>query len=61
MSLYCLGVVSLSGVLDNVCLRILNEPFHEKTCFMLYANNKDTDQPAHSRSLISVFVVSFIR
>ena len=28
-----------------------------KTLFMLYANNKDTDQPAHPRSLISVFVV----
>ena len=25
--------------------------------FMLYANNKGADQPAHSRSLISAFVV----
>ena len=25
--------------------------------FMLYANNKGTDQPAHLRSLISTFVV----
>ena len=33
------------------------EPRHEKTCFMLYANNKDADLPAHPCSLISVFVV----
>ena len=30
---------------------------HEKACLMSYANNKGTDQPAHSRSLISAFVV----
>ena len=35
----------------------LNEPGHEKPCLMLYANNKDADQPAHPRSLISAFVV----
>ena len=34
-----------------------NEPRHEKTCFMLYANNKFADQSTHLRSLISVFVV----
>ena len=28
-----------------------------KSVFKPYANNKDTDQPAHPRSLISVFVV----
>ena len=33
------------------------EPGHEKTCLMSYANNKDTDQPAHPRSLISAFVI----
>ena len=33
------------------------EPRHDKTCLMLYANNKDADQPAHPRSLISVVVV----
>ena len=27
---------------------ILNEPFHEKTCFMPYANNKGADQSAQS-------------
>ena len=33
------------------------EPGHEKTCLMSYADNKDADQPAHPRSLISAFVV----
>ena len=35
----------------------LDEPGHEKMCLMSYANNKDADQPAHPRSLISAFVV----
>ena len=34
-----------------------NEPCHEKTSFMPYANNKHADQPAHPPSLISIFVV----
>ena len=33
------------------------EPGHEKTCLTSYVNNKGTDQPAHSCSLISAFVV----
>ena len=37
--------------------RAVYEPRHEKTCFMPYANNKGTDQPAHPCSLISTFVV----
>ena len=36
---------------------VANEPGHEKTCLMSYANNKGADQPAHPRSLISAFVV----
>ena len=36
------------------------EPGHEKMCFMSYANNKGTDQPAHQRSLISAFVVRLL-
>ena len=32
-------------------------PGHAKMCLMPYANNKDADQPAHPRSLISTFVV----
>ena len=34
-----------------------HEPGHEKMCLMSYAHNKDADQPAHPRSLISAFVV----
>ena len=33
------------------------EPGHEKMCLMPYATSKGADQPAHSRSLISAFVV----
>ena len=36
----------------------LLEPGNEKTRLIIsYANNKGADQPAHPRSLISVFVV----
>ena len=38
----------------------LFEPRHEKTCFMPYTNNKAADQPAHARSLVSVFVVRYL-
>ena len=32
-------------------------PHREKTCLMPYANNKYADQSAHSRSLISIFII----
>ena len=32
-------------------------PECNKTCLLRFANNKDTDQPAHMRSLISAFVI----
>ena len=32
-------------------------PGHAKMCLMSYVNNKGADQAAHSRSLISTFVV----
>ena len=35
----------------------INGPHHEKTCLMPYASDKGADQPAHSHSLISAFVV----
>ena len=35
---------------------VIIEPHHEKTCFMIYANNKGADQPAHPCSLISTFM-----
>ena len=34
-----------------------NGPRSEKTCLRWFANNKGADQPAHLRSLISVFVI----
>ena len=46
----------LAGVISKF-LTYQNEPGHEKTCLMSYANNKGADQPAHPRSLISTFVV----
>ena len=50
------GITGASAItcLDYI---ILYEPGHEKMCLMSYANNKDADQPAHPRSLISAFVV----
>ena len=45
-------------IFDAVVLRLLlTGPGHAKTCFMPYANNKGTDQPAHPCSPISTFVV----
>ena len=35
----------------------IGEQGHEKMCLKSYANNKGAAQPAHSRSLISAFVV----
>ena len=34
-------------------------PRREKTCIRGFANNTGADQPAHHRSLISAFVISF--
>ena len=38
----------------------LYEPRREKTCLQGFANNKDADQPAHSRCLISNFVIRLL-
>ena len=37
-----------------------NGPKHEKTCLRGFVNNKGADQPAHTRSLISAFVIRFL-
>ena len=34
----------------------INGPRGENTCLWRFANNKSADQPAHPRSLISVFL-----
>ena len=35
-------------------------PRREKSCLRGFANNKDADQPAHPRRLISAFVIRFL-
>ena len=56
----CLAILSLvkerSDLYANHAFVCLLDPRHEKICFMPYANNKDADQPAHLRSLISAFL-----
>ena len=44
---------------DVVCICSTSEywPRREKTCLLGFANNIGADQPAHSRSLISAFVI----
>ena len=44
----------------RIALIVLNGPRHKKTCLRGLANNTGTHQPAHTRSLISAFVVRFI-
>ena len=56
-SLHCLHEIHEFLLRIMTTRHPLNEPRHEKTCFMPYANNKGADQPAHSHSLISAFVV----
>ena len=41
--------------LDLQCLHRQYEPAHDKTCNKTCATSEDSDQPAHPRSLISVF------
>ena len=36
-------------------------PRREKSCLPGFANNKGPDQPAHLRSLISAFVIRFLK
>ena len=36
------------------------EPHHEKTCLCNMRTKKGADQPAHSRSLISAFIVRYL-
>ena len=46
--------------LNQVCVSRLYGPQHEKTCFQGFANNTGADQTAHSRSLISAFVIRIL-
>ena len=40
---------------------IIIGPRRKKTCLRGFANNTGADQPAHPRSLISAFVVRFLK
>ena len=40
-----------------VCVWLINGPQREKTLSSVFVNNKDADQPAHLRSLISAFII----
>ena len=51
-----------------MCIKMLEEPFpilyrsqREKNCLRGFVNNKGADQPAHMRSLISTFVIRFLK
>ena len=59
MVLSCCGsYVARNNETDNGFDKKKFENCHEKICFLPYANNKGTDQPAHPRSLISTFIIS---
>ena len=47
----------LQRIKDVENVKLWYELCHGKIYFMPFANNKDADQPAHLRSLISIFVV----
>ena len=51
----------LSTGFGNAVLILLTiGPRREKTCLRRFANNTGADQPAHSRSLISAFVICLL-
>ena len=52
--LVCAGVSERSLLADSISTKLPCGPRHEKTCPRRFAN-KDADQPAHPRSLISTF------
>ena len=45
---------------SNFSNNIIYGPCREKTCLPGFANNTGADQPTHSRSLISTFVIRFL-
>ena len=62
----CISFNKRFGFFLNICMNKSfsinvyanqNGPRREKTCLQRYANNKSADQPAHSRSPISAFII----
>ena len=43
-----------------VALKEESKPRREKPCFRGFANNTGADQPVHTRSLISAFVIHYL-
>ena len=56
---YC-EVAHIMCMCITTMFSFINEPRHEKTCFMPYANYKDANQPAHPQSLIRGFIVRYL-
>ena len=54
---YAVHAVRQSNAAEANASYHINEPVHVKTYVMSYANKKCAGQPAHSRSLVSAFVV----
>ena len=57
-----INLISATEVMISDSIILLSVAFRDRATpwenlFMLYANNKDADQPAHPRSLISAYVV----
>ena len=57
---YSLGKIQCLQFLLCYSRRHLFGPRREKTCLRGFANNTGADQPAHTRSLISAFVIRFL-
>ena len=61
--LLVLAFVMVNTHNENMCETrgkvLKNGPRREKTCLRGFANNTGADQPAHTRSLISAFVIRF--
>ena len=59
--LYSFYHAQLNWACNFNCSSSLNGPWREKTCLRRFANNTGADQPAHPRSLISAFVIRFLK
>ena len=46
--------------IQSILHYVPNGPWREKTCLQEFANNTGADQPAHTRSLLSAFVIRFL-
>ena len=53
--------LSNTYVLIQHVFSLIVGPRREKSCLRGYSNNEGVDQPAHQRSLISAFVIRFLK